>query len=170
MLYVDGHEHCNHVTEPGHGFMIGANGMGGCGQFGFMVLETSTRNTIDTRVDYFEISNAFTDYWDPLSTCLKEGGYLGCRDSHSASWLGPPTTTTTTTTRTRTHSNPGGDGLQGWEIVVIVVAGLALTAVVAGLVISCTNRPRQVRVIDANAATPLAADAQAQQPAQGSSQ
>lgn len=92
LMYVDGHEHCNKVTEPGHGFMIGGNGMGGCGQFGFMILESNpaAAGGPDVRVDYFELAkiqgSTVVDSYPQIFNCLSSRGYLGCRDQFAQKW------------------------------------------------------------------------------------
>lgn len=89
MLYVDGHLHCNQVTEPGHGFMIGANGMSGCTQFGFLVLESdpNANGGPNVRVDYIELANDGADYFDAVHGCFAgSGSYESCRDTHAKSW------------------------------------------------------------------------------------
>jgi len=93
MLYVDGHDHCNQVTEPawgGSGFMIGGNGMGGCEQMGFLVLETDPVAK-NARVDYFEVANANTDNFEAMHGCFSSNTpYEQCRDQHSWSWRKMP--------------------------------------------------------------------------------
>lgn len=88
VMYVDGHTHCNENVLPGEGFMIGANGMGGCSQFGFMEMET---DGAEARVDYFEVARllpggGMADNFAPLMDCLSTSGYLGCRDQWAAKW------------------------------------------------------------------------------------
>jgi len=96
VLFVDGHTHCNLVTEPERGFMVGANGMGpglGCEpQFGFIVLESGSaeiNGRAYARVDYFEIANDTADNWGTLYRCLRMSGYTGCRDLYAQPWLAP---------------------------------------------------------------------------------
>lgn len=96
LMYVDGHQHCNQVTLPNLGFMIGGNGMYGCSQFGFMVLESNPNGPTgpEARVDYFEIaripkSGPMIDNYNSIIGCLSESGYLGCRDAHGTKWRDP---------------------------------------------------------------------------------
>lgn len=148
MLYVDGHEHCNKVTEPDHGFMIGANGMGGCGQFGFMILESNDDPVKPVRVDYFEINNQSHDYWDDVWGCLSTNGYIGCRDSHAQGWRRAPPPPTPPPTPSPAPSpiptpspspspSPGtpSSGLTGGQIALIVIAVLLVAAAGGGALV-----------------------------------
>lgn len=82
MKYFMGHKHCNMVTAPDLGFMVGAQGMadkGSCGgEFGFPVLDT-TQNNGELRVYYFSIAKEGQyDHYDQILTCIKANGVSGC--------------------------------------------------------------------------------------------
>eukprot|EP00595_Chromulina_sp_UTEXLB2642_P001464 CAMPEP_0196765534 /NCGR_PEP_ID=MMETSP1095-20130614/9517_1 /TAXON_ID=96789 ORGANISM="Chromulina nebulosa, Strain UTEXLB2642" /NCGR_SAMPLE_ID=MMETSP1095 /ASSEMBLY_ACC=CAM_ASM_000446 /LENGTH=405 /DNA_ID=CAMNT_0042123769 /DNA_START=200 /DNA_END=1417 /DNA_ORIENTATION=- len=81
MRYFMGHEHCNMITEPDIGFMVGAQGMSDTkcsGQFGIPVVD-STNGTFN--VYYFPINelNSFDNYDETLA-CFQEKGVSGCYD------------------------------------------------------------------------------------------
>jgi len=88
LLFVEGHEHCNRVHVPDHGFLIGANGMSDCEQFGFIVVDSDpgAPEGPNVRVDYFEIAGAKGDNYDGLLSCLKQQGYTKCRESYAVQW------------------------------------------------------------------------------------
>merc|ERR1719188_1776680 len=96
MLYADGHSHCNGVQFRDHGFTLGGCGMDGCGQFGFIVLESDpmAASGPDARVDYFDIAHsagsAIVDNYEGLRHCLAINGYTGCRAAHGQAWRGVP--------------------------------------------------------------------------------
>lgn len=61
MKYFMGHKHCNMVTSPNVGFMVGAMGMSDAsscgGEFGIPVVDTTFG---DFRVYYFSIAKVFS--------------------------------------------------------------------------------------------------------------
>ena len=115
LRFADGHTHCNTVqSDPGdnstQGFMIGGHGMSGCGQYGFMVVDTTTggatgvagedgaggaggdvgaSNGGGMRVDYYEeASDSGGDSFDAIYSCVQERGISGC-DALAHRWLQP---------------------------------------------------------------------------------
>lgn len=81
MRYFMGHTHCNLVTEPDVGYMVGAWGMSdtSCSAAtGFPVVDT-TGGTF--KVYYFPIqeANKFDNY-DTILSCVKAKGFSGCYD------------------------------------------------------------------------------------------
>ncbi len=85
MKYFMGHVHCNEVTEANVGYMVGANGMGGCGEWGIPVVDTTTDG--EFRLFYFQlftdpgIKNNFTvpvNNYDAVVDCFKSNGVSGC--------------------------------------------------------------------------------------------
>lgn len=80
MKYVMGHKHCNIVTEPNVGYMVGAQGMSDfsdCGgTYGFPVFD-STEGRF--RVYYFLLNTADgVDNYDSVLSCIKDNGVSGC--------------------------------------------------------------------------------------------
>jgi len=80
MKYFMGHKHCNVVTSPDTGFMVGAMGMAdksSCGgEFGFPVLDTTQG---DLRVYYFSLAKEGQyDHYDQVLACIRSSGVSGC--------------------------------------------------------------------------------------------
>lgn len=79
MKYFMGHKHCNYVTQPNVGYMVGGAGMSdvSCnGDFGFTVLDTVDGNV---NIYYFPVAHA-NDYdnYDSILSCIKSNGLPGC--------------------------------------------------------------------------------------------
>ena len=84
MKYFMGHEHCNHIEETDVGYMVGANGMGGCGEWGVPIVDTTSGAL---KVYYFELkvepgpkNNATVsiDNFDAVVDCFRENGVASC--------------------------------------------------------------------------------------------
>ena len=87
MKYFMGHEHCNTITEPDLGYMVGANGMAGCGEWGLPVVDTTDSSDGSFKMYYFQlftapgVRNNFTqptDNFDEIASCFRENGVSGC--------------------------------------------------------------------------------------------
>jgi len=83
--YFEGHNHCNKITQANTGFMIGAFGMGGCGDFGLPILDT--RND-EAKLWYFKLgSNGVrTSNWDEVLGCIKSNGFGACTQ-YADTWM-----------------------------------------------------------------------------------
>ena len=80
--YFMGHKHCNIVTEPNVGFMVGAQGMSDAtscgGAYGVPIVDTTGGRF---RVYYFPIAQANSfDNYDTILSCIKAKGVSGCYD------------------------------------------------------------------------------------------
>lgn len=84
MKYFMGHEHCNLVEEQGVGYMVGANGMGGCGEWGVPVVDTTSG---EFKVYYFLLyvqpgpknsATAPIDNFDAVYNCFRDNGVSKC--------------------------------------------------------------------------------------------
>ncbi len=80
MRYFMGHKHCNIVTEPEVGFMVGAMGMSDStpcgGTFGFPVVDTTGGSF---KVYYFPIAQFQTfDNYDSILNCVRQSGVSKC--------------------------------------------------------------------------------------------
>ena len=79
MKYFMGHKHCNIVTEPDVGFMVGALGMSDSsdcgGVFGFPIVDTTGGAF---KVYYFPIQDSKTDNYDAILSCVRSSGVSGC--------------------------------------------------------------------------------------------
>jgi len=75
--YFEGHTHCNQIMESNTGFMVGANGMSGCGDFGLPILDT--RNGQET-LWYFKLGSngKRMGNWDEVLGCIKNNGFSAC--------------------------------------------------------------------------------------------
>merc|ERR1711957_428272 len=83
--YFEGHTHCNQIMESNTGFMVGANGMSGCGNFGLPIL--------DTRGDqatlwYFSLGSNGQRHsnWDEVLTCIRNYGFSACTQ-YADKWM-----------------------------------------------------------------------------------
>lgn len=90
LKYFMGHKHCNMITSPDVGFMVGGGGMSDkdCnGDFGFPVVDTTGGRF---RVYYFPIAHA-SDYdnYDSILSCVKSKGVSGCYDL-ATKWVDLP--------------------------------------------------------------------------------
>jgi len=90
LKFFMGHEHCNRPHPHGRvgaGFMAGGQGMTGCGNYGFPILDT-TMNRV--RVWYFEfVTIDGADVYDEKYKCISENGWRQCL--HLAEiWLDQP--------------------------------------------------------------------------------
>jgi len=75
--YFEGHTHCNKVTKPNTGFMVGSFGQRGCGHFGLPIMDTRNGSAV---LYYFELGdggNRVHD-WDTKMNCIKSHGLSGC--------------------------------------------------------------------------------------------
>ncbi len=83
MKYFMGHKHCNYVTAPEVGFMIGGLGMSdsSCAPiFGFSVVDT-TANQVN--IYYFPVQQVDEtddtyDNYDTILNCVEANGVSGC--------------------------------------------------------------------------------------------
>jgi len=79
LKYFMGHKHCNYVTEPDNGYMIGGGGMSDkecMGDFGFTVVDTYDNKF---RVYYFPLGdNGSPTNYDAILGCIKTSGVSGC--------------------------------------------------------------------------------------------
>ena len=84
MKYFMGHEHCNTITEPGLGYMVGAQGMGGCGEWGIPIVDTTSGSF---KVYYFLLyiqpgpMNSATeavDNFEAVYSCFRDNGVSNC--------------------------------------------------------------------------------------------
>eukprot|EP01065_Artemidia_motanka_P048451 TRINITY_DN779_c0_g1_i2.p2 TRINITY_DN779_c0_g1~~TRINITY_DN779_c0_g1_i2.p2 ORF type:complete len:482 (+),score=191.85 TRINITY_DN779_c0_g1_i2:64-1509(+) len=79
LKFFMGHTHCNVPHPHGHvgaGFMVAGQGMSGCGNFGFPIIDT-TENRF--RVYHFEVySKDGKDTYAEKLACIKEKGWRGC--------------------------------------------------------------------------------------------
>jgi hypothetical protein len=93
LRFVDGHTHCNQ-KQGTEGFLIGGHGMSGCGQVGFMLVDTTApvasagaaAPPSSMRVSYFEERTASVDRFDEVLACIKQSGVSGCTRLAEA-WL-----------------------------------------------------------------------------------
>lgn len=85
MKYFMGHVHCNEITETDVGYMVGAQGMGGCGEWGIPVVDTTGDGAF--KLFYFQLftdpgsMNNFTvptNNYDAILSCFKDNGVSGC--------------------------------------------------------------------------------------------
>ena len=83
LRFADGHTHCNHA-QGDEGFMIGGHGMSGCGQYGFMLVDST--DPAGLSVKYFEERSEAKDSFEPILECIQSKGVAGC--THLAeTWL-----------------------------------------------------------------------------------
>jgi len=75
--YFEGHNHCNRIVEDNTGFMVGANGMAGCGDFGLPILDTRGGQAT---LWYFSLGSGGNRHtnWDEVLGCIKSYGFAGC--------------------------------------------------------------------------------------------
>jgi hypothetical protein len=95
LKFVMGHSHCNEPHPHGNvgeGFMVGGFGMGGCGNYGVPVLDTTEDRA---RFWYFSVATASsarfneTDHYDEVHDCVSASGWRNC--THLAElWLDEP--------------------------------------------------------------------------------
>jgi hypothetical protein len=94
LKFVMGHTHCNVPHPHGKvdtGFMVAGMGMGGCGNYGIPLFDTTAERV---RVWHFEVvSKNGTDHYDRIMSCLtapeNAEGWRGC--THYADlWLDQP--------------------------------------------------------------------------------
>merc|ERR1712100_588839 len=83
--YFEGHTHCNHVTNTNTGFMIGAFGMSGCGDFGLPVLDTRGG---EAKLWYFGLGSGGrrNSNWDTVLGCIRANGVSGCTQ-YASPWM-----------------------------------------------------------------------------------
>jgi len=84
LKFVMGHTHCNQPHPHGHvgtGFMVAGFGMGGCGNFGMPIIDTTEGRL---RFWYFDTSNKAK--YDAAVACAQEKGWRQCLDL-ATSWL-----------------------------------------------------------------------------------
>jgi hypothetical protein len=83
--YFEGHNHCNKVTNPNVGFMIGAFGMSGCGDLGLPVLDT--RNG-EAKLWYFSLGSGGVRHsnWDTVLGCIRANGASSCTQ-YADQWM-----------------------------------------------------------------------------------
>jgi len=84
LKYVMGHTHCN-TPHPhgdiGAGFMVAGFGMGGCGNYGIPILDTTQERV---RMWYFDTSS--TDLYNSVQACVQAKGWRSCTE-HATLWL-----------------------------------------------------------------------------------
>merc|ERR1711871_148689 len=91
LKFFMGHTHCNVPHPHGHmdtGFMVAGQGMEGCGNYGFPVIDTTDDRV---RIWHFEVvSKNGTDSYDQVYQCLSQNeSWRSC--THLAeSWLDMP--------------------------------------------------------------------------------
>jgi hypothetical protein len=80
--YFMGHKHCNIITEPNVGFMVGAQAMSDAtscgGAFGLPIVDTTGGKF---RVLYFPFAEAgkFDEaYYDSVLSCIQQNGVSNC--------------------------------------------------------------------------------------------
>lgn len=91
LLWMAGHTHCNINQEQATGWLVGGQGMNGCAQYGFPVIDTTGGRL---RIFYFPVSAATQpahvvenyDNYHEIYTCLEKHGFEGCTD-FAAVWL-----------------------------------------------------------------------------------
>merc|ERR1719210_2615203 len=81
LKFIMGHTHCNVPHPHGHvdtGFMVAGQGMVGCGNYGFPIVDT-TENRI--RMWHFEVvSKTGHDTYDEVFDCISKNGWRQCTD------------------------------------------------------------------------------------------
>jgi hypothetical protein len=88
LKYIMGHTHCNEITAHDEadgsalGFMVAGQGMEGCGNFGFPLVETLTGEHSRIEVIYYELQNLTknSDRYEIVLECFQENGPLGCKE------------------------------------------------------------------------------------------
>jgi hypothetical protein len=102
LKFIMGHTHCNTPHPHGHidtGFMVAGQGMGGCGNFGIPILDTTGGRT---RMLYFDTS---TDAkYDAVMACVPSKGWRACTELADI-WLDQPRNKTDALAPTRTFYN-----------------------------------------------------------------
>lgn len=90
LKFLMGHTHCNVPHPHGHnetGFMVAGQGMEGCGNYGFPVLDTTEGRV---RVYHFEVvSRDGVDTYDDVLACVSAKGWRQCKE-HAELWLDQP--------------------------------------------------------------------------------
>lgn len=84
MKYFMGHDHCNKITETDIGYMVGANGMSGCGEWGIPIVDTTSGSF---KVYYFLLyiqpglrnnATVAVDNFDKVYNCFRDNGVSNC--------------------------------------------------------------------------------------------
>jgi len=85
LKYFEGHEHCNKIMKPGHGFMVGSFGYNGCGNFGLPILDTRNGRA---KLNYFPLGDGWkrTSNFDEILGCISAKGYSACTQ-YADVWL-----------------------------------------------------------------------------------
>jgi len=85
LKYFEGHTHCNQIMSENTGFMVGAWGMGGCGDFGFHIMDT--RDNQET-LWYFKMgaSGRRLSNWDTVMNCLTSNELSACTQ-YAEKWM-----------------------------------------------------------------------------------
>jgi len=85
LKYFEGHTHCNKVTQDNTGFMVGANGMSGCGDFGLPILDTRGGQAT---LWYFSLGSGGQRHsnWDEVLTCIRNYGFSACTQ-YADKWM-----------------------------------------------------------------------------------
>lgn len=94
LKFIMGHTHCNVPHPHGHvdtGFMVAGQGMSGCDNYGFPIVDT-TENRI--RFWHFEVvSKSGKDTYNEVFACISKKGWRQCTDMAEL-WLDQPFPTT----------------------------------------------------------------------------
>merc|ERR1712048_181086 len=86
LKFFEGHKHCNQIITENTGFMVGANGMSGCGDFGLPILDT--RNGTET-LWYFKLGSNYgqrVNNWDEVLSCIESKGFSACTQ-YADKWM-----------------------------------------------------------------------------------
>mmetsp|Transcript_91044 Transcript_91044/g.208645 ORF Transcript_91044/g.208645 Transcript_91044/m.208645 type:complete len:607 (-) Transcript_91044:393-2213(-) len=85
LKYVVGHNHCNEIMQADTGFMLGAFGMSGCGQFGLPVLDTRNNRA---KLYYFKMGTGGQreGQFQAVLDCLDASGFDGCLQ-YADTWM-----------------------------------------------------------------------------------
>lgn len=90
LKFFMGHTHCNQVHPHSHvdtGFMVAGQGMSGCGNYGFPIMDT-TENRL--RIWHFEVvSSKGVDSYDKIYQCISAQGWRNCTNL-AEKWLDQP--------------------------------------------------------------------------------
>merc|ERR1711924_209241 len=83
--YFEGHNHCNRITNPNTGFMIGSFGMSGCGDFGLPIMDTRGSDAI---LWYFHLGSGGKRHsdFDTVLDCIKTNGFSKCTQ-YATRWM-----------------------------------------------------------------------------------
>merc|ERR1719219_409045 len=87
MHFIDGHNHENKVIGS-DGFMIGANGMSGSGQFGHIYVKSDDKGTV--QIWYFEFRSTRSNNWDSIISCLRAHDIDDCTHLATLWWNSIP--------------------------------------------------------------------------------